>query len=181
MPLIRRLPKRGFNAPFKEPFQVVNVEDLNRFEKNSVISPAELKGAGFISSARLPVKILGDGQLKKELTVKAHAFSSSAVKKIESAGSKAVYISTVTGKEIEPPAKKVFVPKAKPAEKPQPKPQEAQKKEGQGKKDEGRGAKDVKDEQKPKAKDQRPKSDEQKRKTNDQRPAANDQQPKTND
>lgn len=99
MPLIRRLPKRGFNSLFKEPFQVVNIGDLNRFDKNAVVGPAELKEAGFISSAKFPVKVLGDGELKKELTVRAHAFSRSASKKMESAGAKMEYIAGSNGKK----------------------------------------------------------------------------------
>lgn len=88
MPLIRRIPKRGFNALFKDGIQVVNVESLNRFTANSVVGPAELKEAGLIGSVILPVKILGDGKLTKSLTVKAHKLSKNAKKLIEESGSK---------------------------------------------------------------------------------------------
>ena len=88
MQLVRRIPKRGFNAPFKNEYQVVNIESLNRFRENSTIGPKELKSAGLIGSVREPIKILGDGDLKKVLTVKAHKISESAKKKFESAGAK---------------------------------------------------------------------------------------------
>lgn len=88
MQLVRRIPKRGFNAPFKNEYQVVNIESLNRFRENSTIGPKELKSAGLIGSVQEPIKILGDGDLKKVLTVKAHKISESAKKKFESAGAK---------------------------------------------------------------------------------------------
>ncbi len=87
MPLIRRIPKRGFNARFKDKTQIVNVTSLNRFDNNSVVGPAEFKKAGLIGSDRLPVKILGKGSLVKRLTVKAHKFSQSAKKMLEASGS----------------------------------------------------------------------------------------------
>jgi len=86
MPLVRRLPKRGFRNRFGVEYQVVNVSDLNSFRKGSVVDPASLLDAGLISSKRKPVKILGNGDLKKELEVKAHAFSRPASDKIVSAG-----------------------------------------------------------------------------------------------
>ena len=92
MPLIRRIPKRGFNARFKNEYQVVNVGSLNVFEANSSVGPAELKKAGFIGSEKEPIKILGNGKLEKVLTVKAHGFSGSAKKLIESAGAKMEYL-----------------------------------------------------------------------------------------
>ncbi len=92
MQLIRRLPKRGFNSLFGEPFQVVNVGSLNRFEKDSHVGPEELKAAGLVTSAKRPVKILGDGTLSEILTIKAHAVSGSAKKKIEALGAKFVYL-----------------------------------------------------------------------------------------
>lgn len=88
MPLVRRVPKRGFKGPFKEVYQVVNVESLNRFENNSTVGPAELKKAGLVGSERELVKILGGGKLTKTLTIKAHKFSASAKKLIEEAGAK---------------------------------------------------------------------------------------------
>ena len=92
MQLIRRIPKRGFNAPFKNDYQVVNVESLNRFKDNSTVGPKELKEAGLIGSEMGRIKILGDGDLKKALTVKAHKISESANKKLTAAGAKVEYI-----------------------------------------------------------------------------------------
>lgn len=88
MPLMRRLPKRGFNSMFRKAYQVVNVESLNRFALNAAIGPAELKEAGLIGSVIEPVKILGNGKLDKALTIRAHKFSGSARKLIEAAGAK---------------------------------------------------------------------------------------------
>lgn len=88
MPLIRRIPKRGFNSLFRDAYQVVNVESLNRFDANSTIGPAELKKAGLIGSTQEPIKILGTGKLNKILTIKAHKASGSAKKLIEAAGAK---------------------------------------------------------------------------------------------
>jgi large subunit ribosomal protein L15 len=89
MPLVRRIPKRGFNAPSShKAYQVVNVDSLNRFTANSVVGLKELKEAGLIGSEKMKVKILGDGSLAKVLTVKAHKISESAKKKLQEAGSK---------------------------------------------------------------------------------------------
>ncbi|MPW25008.1 50S ribosomal protein L15 [Alkalibaculum sp. M08DMB] len=89
MPLARRLPKRGFsNARFKTEYQIVNVEDLNVFEKDAIISPETLKQVGLIKKALGNVKILGDGELTVALTVKANKISKSAEEKILSAGGK---------------------------------------------------------------------------------------------
>jgi len=86
-PLYMRFPKRGFsNAPFKKEYAVINVGDLNEaFEEGTEITPELLKKAGLVKK-RLPVKVLGDGELTKKFTVKAHKFSSSAKEKIEAAG-----------------------------------------------------------------------------------------------
>ena len=90
MQLVRRLPKRGFNAPFKNSYQVVNVESLNRFSVNSIIGPKELKEAGLIGSEKELIKILGAGEIKKVITVKAHEISESAKSKLAAAGAKFV-------------------------------------------------------------------------------------------
>lgn len=92
MQLIRRIPKRGFLAPFKIFYEVVNIGDLNRFEANSAVGPAELKNAGLIGSLSASVKILGSGKLNKALTVKAHKFSESAKKLLAEAGAKIEYL-----------------------------------------------------------------------------------------
>lgn len=92
MPLIRRIPKRGFNSPFKKFYQVVNVESLNQFSSNTEVGPKELKNAGLIGSVKEMIKILGDGKLTKTLTIKAHKVSISAKKQIDECGSKLVLL-----------------------------------------------------------------------------------------
>ena len=88
MPLQRRLPKRGFAAMSKKVYTLVKVRDLELFEENSVIDLEALGKAGLVDRLQDGVKILGDGELTKSLTVKAHKFSKSAVQKIEAAGGK---------------------------------------------------------------------------------------------
>ena len=88
MPLIRRIPKRGFTSKGKIIFQVVNIESLKAIKDKEVISPQEMKASGLIRNLRNPVKVLGTGELTKPTTIKAHAFSSSAVSKIKKAGGK---------------------------------------------------------------------------------------------
>ncbi|MGA8035710.1 MAG: 50S ribosomal protein L15 [Candidatus Acidiferrales bacterium] len=88
MPLHRRLPKRGFTSPNSTTYAVVNVEELNGFEKSSTVSPELLFGVGILRVKREKVKVLGDGELKVALTVQAHAFSKSAEEKITAAGGK---------------------------------------------------------------------------------------------
>jgi len=90
MPLFRRLPKRGFsNARFKVEYVPVNVAKLSTFEAGSTIGPAELLRAGLVSQAATTIKVLGGGELKQALTVRAHAFSKTAAEKIAAAGGKA--------------------------------------------------------------------------------------------
>lgn len=89
MPLIRRIPKRGFNSAFKVENQVVNVDQLNRFRKDDVVDLNKMRSLSLIKTMNKPVKILGDGELKKPLTVYAHSFSKSAMDKIAKAGGKA--------------------------------------------------------------------------------------------
>src|SRR3989442_11714328 len=86
MPLHRRMPKRGFHNPFGTAFSVVNVEQLNAFTAGDTVTPDVLRARGFVRRANDSVKILGDGELKTKLTVRAHAFSESAKQKITSAG-----------------------------------------------------------------------------------------------
>jgi large subunit ribosomal protein L15 len=86
MPLYRRLPKlRGFKRPDKEYFAVVNVERLNEFRAGSTVGPDELRSRGLVKK-RGRVKVLGQGELTKSLTVRAHAFSVGAVERIQAAG-----------------------------------------------------------------------------------------------
>ncbi len=92
MPLIRRVPKRGFTSPGKKEFRVINLKELNQFESNAEVHPAALKALGFIKKESERVKILGSGELKIPLTIKAHSFSKTATEKIEKAGGKAIKI-----------------------------------------------------------------------------------------
>ena len=88
MPLHRRLPKRGFRSPFPRELAVVNLESLNRFPAGETVDPSSLARQGLVRKMRDGVKILGDGELKVALTVRAHAFSKSAQEKITRAGGK---------------------------------------------------------------------------------------------
>ncbi len=88
-PLARRLPKRGFTNINRKEYAVVNVEDLNRFEDGTVVTPALLKEVGLVRKELNGVKILGNGDLTKKLNVTAAKFSKSAVEAIEKAGGKA--------------------------------------------------------------------------------------------
>ena len=89
MPLARRIPKRGFNNIFAQPLEAVNVSALNRFEDGAVVDADALLSAGVLSKCVYGVKVLGNGNLTKAITVKASAFSESAKQKIEAAGGKA--------------------------------------------------------------------------------------------
>ena len=88
MPLFRRLPKIGFTNYTRKEYAIVNVESLNVFEDNTVVTPALLKETGLVNKEYCGVKILGQGKLEKKLTVTAHKFSTSASKAIEEAGGK---------------------------------------------------------------------------------------------
>ena len=93
LPLFRRLPKRGFsNALFKVRYSTINVSDLEKFEDGAVITPELLKEMGILKKQLSGVKVLGNGNLTKKLTVKASAFSKSAIEKIEGIGGKAEVI-----------------------------------------------------------------------------------------
>jgi len=88
-PMYRRLPKLpGFRNPFKKVYALVNVDQLNAFDAGSVVDPQALQQAGIIKKESLSVKVLGRGEIEKAITVRAHEFSGSAVKKIEEAGGK---------------------------------------------------------------------------------------------
>ena len=89
LPLYRKLPKRGFNnARFGKQYAVVNVESLNKFANGDVVDCAALLNAGIINKFFDGVKVLGEGELTKKLTVKAAVFSASAKEKIEAVGGK---------------------------------------------------------------------------------------------
>ena len=85
MPLHRRLPKRGFTNIFKTEYAVVNLSDLERAGV-ATVTPEVMREKGLVRKRSLPIKVLGDGELKKKLTVKAQQFSASAKEKITKAG-----------------------------------------------------------------------------------------------
>lgn len=88
MPITRRLPKRGFNNIFAKTYAIVNVEALNAFDNGAVVGTEELLAKKIIRKAEDGLRVLGNGELTKKLTVKANAFSESAKAKIEAAGGK---------------------------------------------------------------------------------------------
>lgn len=88
MPLFQRLPKRGFTNIHRKTFSIVNLEDLNRFEEGTEITPELLLEVGVISKLNAGIKVLGNGAIEKKLAVKAHKFSASAKEAIETAGGK---------------------------------------------------------------------------------------------
>lgn len=92
IPLYRKLPKRGFTNIFATQYAELNVEVLNQFDDGTEITPELLKSVGILKKQLDGVKILGNGEIEKKLTVKAHKFSKSAVEKIEAAGGKAEVI-----------------------------------------------------------------------------------------
>jgi large subunit ribosomal protein L15 len=95
MPLMRRIPKRGFTNRYKEQFSVINIKQLEaNFEANSEVTPEILHKLGLVKKD-ISVKILGDGEIKKALKIKADAFSKSAVEKIKAAGGNAEIITKV--------------------------------------------------------------------------------------
>lgn len=93
MPLQRRLPKRGFHSPFKKEYAIINVRDLNRFPKDSVVDPEVLSKSGLWKKGE-EIKLLGDGELEHPLTVRVHSASDSAIKKIEKAQGRVEIISS---------------------------------------------------------------------------------------
>lgn len=89
IPLYRRLPKKGFNNHFAVNYAIVNVASLNKFEDGAVVDADALTASRLVTDTMDGIKILGDGELTKKLTVKASCFSASARAKIEAAGGKA--------------------------------------------------------------------------------------------
>ena len=92
MPLQRRIPKRGFNNIFATNYAIINIAALNKFEDGAVVDTQALKDMGLVKDAMDGVKVLGNGELTKKLTVKVAAYSESAKAKIEAAGGKAEVI-----------------------------------------------------------------------------------------
>ena len=99
MPLIRRIPKRGFTFTPKPKYEIVSLEKLNRVSTGAEITPAFLKKSRLIHHADRRIKILGDGELKHPLKIQAHAFSKSALAKIKKAGGTAQVIPLVSKTE----------------------------------------------------------------------------------
>jgi large subunit ribosomal protein L15 len=91
-PLQRRLPKRGFRVPFPAQVVSINLADLERFAAGSTVDEAALRGARLVQGKKVLIKVLGEGDIGKKLTVSAHKFSKSAVEKIEAAGGKIVVL-----------------------------------------------------------------------------------------
>ena len=89
MPLQRRVPKRGFNNIFAKKIVAINVSDLNKFEDGAEVDAQALVNAGIVKKEYDGIKILGNGEISKKLTVKVAAYSESAKQKIEAAGGKA--------------------------------------------------------------------------------------------
>lgn len=92
MPLSRRLPKRGFRNPFRKEYSVINLRDLDRIETETTVTPLLLLERGLIKAAKDGLKVLGDGELSRPLTVTAHRFSQAALRKIRAAGGAAEMI-----------------------------------------------------------------------------------------
>ena len=88
MPLARRLPKRGFNNIFAKPLEIVDLSALNKFEDGATVNVCDLLEKGILSKCEYGVKVLGNGEITKKLTVRASAFSASAKEKIVAAGGK---------------------------------------------------------------------------------------------
>jgi len=94
LPLVLKIPKRGFTNTFKIDYQVVNISDLDKaFDAGAVVDPSSLVKAGVLSTQKPAVKILGDGAITKALKVTAHAFTESAKKKIAAAGGSSTTLS----------------------------------------------------------------------------------------
>ena len=95
MPLIRRLPKFGFTNPFRTEYAIVNVKSFEKWTGAGTITPQALVDAGLVKRKHLPIKILGNGELKMSLVIQAHKFSKSAAAKIQAAGGRAEVIGGV--------------------------------------------------------------------------------------
>lgn len=95
MPLIRRLPKFGFVNNFRTEYAIVNVSSFQDWNGSGTITPQAMVDAGLVKRKTLPIKILGNGELKKSLVIQAHKFSKSAEAKIQSAGGRVEVIGGV--------------------------------------------------------------------------------------
>jgi large subunit ribosomal protein L15 len=118
MPLQRRVPKRGFTNIFKVPYQVVNLDALNRFEAGAKVTRGTLIEAGLVKKASAPVKILGRGELKKSLEIEVDAISRAAAEAVTRAGGSVTLLSGANAFAAAPkPAVEAADGDAKPAEK----------------------------------------------------------------
>jgi len=104
MPLMRRVPKRGFNSKFPVNFEIVNLDQLSGFKDGDVVGPKALREKNIIKHSSIMVKILGDGDIKKALTIQAHKFSKSALDKIQKAGGKAELINRPADRQAGSPS-----------------------------------------------------------------------------
>ncbi|ODS33798.1 MAG: 50S ribosomal protein L15 [Candidatus Scalindua rubra] len=93
MPLFRRIPKRGFNNPFKKKYTIINVKDFEKYDSGTRVDPQKLKDSRLIRNTKYNLKVLGEGELTKSLTVFAHKFSKTAITKIKEAGGEAKILS----------------------------------------------------------------------------------------
>jgi len=92
MPLVRRIPKRGFTNIFRKEYAYINLRDIARIDEGDVIGPESLFDLGMVKKLGAGIKVLGHGEIKRAITIQAHKFSKSAVLKIEAAGGKAEVI-----------------------------------------------------------------------------------------
>ena len=93
MPLFRRIPKRGFNNPFKKKYTILNIKDFESFDSGTRVDLQTLKDSGLVKNTKFELKVLGEGVLTKSLTIAAHRFSGAALIKIKEAGGEAVALS----------------------------------------------------------------------------------------
>ena len=92
VPLVRRLPKRGFTNKFRVEYAIVNLKTLSTLKEGVTINPQFLKECGIVKGRGIPIKVLGDGELSRPLVIEAHKFSKSAQQKIEQGGGQAKVI-----------------------------------------------------------------------------------------
>lgn len=101
MPIIRRTPKRGFsNYPFKKEYAIINLDVLNRFEEGTVVTPELLLETGLVSKLLDGLKVLGNGNLEKKISVEAHKVSKSAQKAVEEKGGSVEIIEVKTFADV---------------------------------------------------------------------------------
>lgn len=117
MPLVRRVPKRGFHNPFRKEFAIINLDRLNELE-GADFTPEQLLESGVISDLRMGLKVLGEGEITRAINISAHRISKSAQEKIEAAGGKVTMIDVLVRRHrqptvVEEPVAEAPAPKAK--------------------------------------------------------------------